>query len=131
MSIYARNETDIWLKMKDYYLLDPTLDAGYYGAIEYIIPARGKKTISATVFTRKAMERFKTQQIHVQSGENTLKIMHHEDFQNNKGKELIFEMGSDGELDKRFVTREEVTIAQRFWCFFAPSLSVSVSPKID
>ncbi|KAI3468444.1 hypothetical protein Pfo_025107 [Paulownia fortunei] len=115
MSIRAHNKIKLPLRIKDYYLWDPNRNVGYYGALEYTIIAGGDKTIPSSVFTDKLMEERRPQEIHVKSGEDTLLVLHHEDFENNKGNEVFFEMGNGGVLGARFVRGEEITIAQRIW----------------
>ncbi|KAI3468445.1 hypothetical protein Pfo_025108 [Paulownia fortunei] len=124
MSITAHNKTQVLLKIKDYYVWDPEKNLGYYGALEYSILPGGDKTIQSSVFTAKLLAQMKPQEIHVKSGENTLQLLPDEVFESNKGKDVIFEMGGDGVLGARFVSRGEIaiagrtggkTIAQRIW----------------
>lgn len=115
MSISARNETNLPLKIKDNYSLDPNLSMGYYGSLEYHISVGGKNTITSKVFSEKLMQQLKPQEIHVNSGEQALLVLHHEDFQSKKGKEVFLETGDNGLLVARFVKRGEMTVAQWIW----------------
>ncbi|KAG8375315.1 hypothetical protein BUALT_Bualt10G0087500 [Buddleja alternifolia] len=84
--------------MKDYYVCDPTLNSGYYGAVEYRIPAGWKKNLSSSKFARKLIEEKKPQEIHVKSSsstdhhDKTLLVLHHDDFQNIKAIYLEMKM---------------------------------------
>ncbi|KAK4435663.1 hypothetical protein Salat_0729800 [Sesamum alatum] len=117
MSINAHNSTDVDLIIVDYYIQDATGKVGYYGGLEYSIPAGGHMNIPTSDFTWNEVKHLKPQEVHLRSGEETLKVWLGEDFVNNSGKEVFFEMEDDGTVGARFVGRSPmaITLAQRIW----------------
>ncbi|KAG8375321.1 hypothetical protein BUALT_Bualt10G0088100 [Buddleja alternifolia] len=98
MGIKAKNNTLVPLILKDYYLWDPNLNSGYYGAVEYRLPAGGKKKLSSSKFARKLMEELKPQEIHVKIGDETRLVLHHDELENIKAIYLEMENVDAGDL---------------------------------
>ncbi|XP_011082102.1 uncharacterized protein LOC105164950 isoform X2 [Sesamum indicum] len=115
MGITVHNSTDLDLIIEDYYIQDAARNVGYYGGLEYSVPARGHMTIPTSVFIQNVLKHLKPQEVHLRSGEETLKVWLGEDFVNNSGKEVFFEMKDEGTVGARFVGRSPITLFQRIW----------------
>ncbi|PIN11536.1 hypothetical protein CDL12_15861 [Handroanthus impetiginosus] len=95
MGIKAENRTGVPVTVKDYYVLDPRRNTGYYGVIEYCLPPGGVTVLSHSKFVRKWKADLRPQQIHVCVDENTATSisplrLHWDDFKNNK--KVVFSM---------------------------------------
>ncbi|KAL9177196.1 hypothetical protein ABFS82_01G043400 [Erythranthe guttata] len=114
----ANNETTMDLILRDFYVVDPVRNSGYYGVIKYTVePRRRGKFIRSSSFAEKFMEQKKAQQIHVINGDKILLVLHQEDFE--IGKDVFFGIAAaDGLLVARFVEPAESTVAQRVWGMF-------------
>lgn len=126
-----RNLFGVDLVVTDRY---PAAEA-FDGGIAYDIAAGGRVTIRSTVFRDQTIEHGETQDIVVKradGGEMAPLILSHVDFYQNRGGELLLEMGENGVLSHRFVPpvgNGRRSLAQIIW--YSPLSSKSSALYVD
>lgn len=90
----------------------------YSSSIEYAIPADGRKVIPSGVFTDLIIRELKPLQIHIKIDGVTRKILHTDDFDDDKCINLHTE--TDGALAVRFARGEKKERSLSYWfrCLF-------------